>query len=276
MFPYFETLLEHLRRGDPAAQQALGEHVHWGYWENPRAALQTPDEFHRAAEALLERILLHVAIREGTNLLDVGCGLGGTINYLDNRHRGCTFIGLNIDENQLAIAREKVIGGDRNRVHFTRADACALPFRDDCFEVVLSVESIFHFPDRLRFFRESARVLKPGGMLVISDFVPVDHLGRWLDHAERATHFVGRMYGKIDVNISAPRYRALARASGMAATSIDDITPNTLPTYRFLKSTLKSTAKRDIYNRATFVIELISRLKLLRYLILTFRKPGRR
>ncbi|MGC2411912.1 MAG: class I SAM-dependent methyltransferase [Stellaceae bacterium] len=272
MLPYFETLLDHLRRGDPVAQQALGEHVHWGYWENPQAAPQTPAEFHLAAEALLERMLSRVTIPEGKSLLDVGCGLGGTINYLDNRHRGCTFIGLNIDEAQLAIARKKLIAGNRNRVHFTKADACALPFRDDCFTVVLCVESIFHFPDRQRFFRECARVLKPGGMLVISDFVPVNHLGKWFDRAERATHFVGRMYGRIDVNISAPRYRALARASGMATTSIDDITPNTLPTYRFLKSTLKRTAKSGIYNRATFVIELISRLKLLRYLILTFRK----
>lgn len=272
MLPYFETLLDHLRRGDPVAQQALGEHVHWGYWENPQAAPQTPAEFHLAAEALLERMLSRVTISEGKSLLDVGCGLGGTINYLDNRHRGCTFIGLNIDEAQLAIARKKLIAGNRNRVHFTKADACALPFRDDCFTVVLCVESIFHFPDRQRFFRECARVLKPGGMLVISDFVPINHLGKWFDRAERATHFVGRMYGRIDVNISAPRYRALARASGMATTSIDDITPNTLPTYRFLKSTLKRTAKSGIYNRATLVIELISRLKLLRYLILTFRK----
>jgi ubiquinone/menaquinone biosynthesis C-methylase UbiE len=272
MFPYFETLLDHLRRGDPVAQQALGEHVHWGYWEDPQTAPQTAADFHRAAEALLARMLSRVTIPEGTSLLDVGCGLGGTINFLDNRHRGCTFIGLNIDENQLEIARSKVVPGNRNRVHFTRADACALPFRDDCFAVVVCVESIFHFPDRQRFFRECARVLKPGGMLVISDFVPVNHVGKWFDRAERATHCVGRMYGKIDVNISTSRYRALARSSGMASTSIDDITPNTLPTYRFLKNTLKRTAKRDIYNRATFVIELISRLKLLRYLILTFRK----
>jgi ubiquinone/menaquinone biosynthesis C-methylase UbiE len=274
MFPYFETLLEHLRRGDPVVEEALGEHVHWGFWDDPRAVPQSAAEFHRAAELLLIRMLSCVTIASGTTLLDVGCGLGGALNLLNSRHSGCTLIGLNIDENQIAIARNKVTSKTGNMVNFAAADAGALPFRGDCAEVILCVESVFHFRDRQQFFRECARVLKPGGTLVISDFVPIGHIGKLMNHAEQAFHFVGCMYGRVDVDISIPGYRALAQSSGMACTSVDDITANTLPTYRFLKSTLKRTANSDIYNRATFVIELISRLGLLRYLILAFRKPG--
>ena len=71
----------------------------------------------------------------------------------------------------------------RNSVHFVQANACALPLRADHFEVILCVESIFHFPDRRKFFEECGRVLKPGGLLVISDFVPIRYFGRLLDLA---------------------------------------------------------------------------------------------
>jgi ubiquinone/menaquinone biosynthesis C-methylase UbiE len=275
MFPYFETLLDHLRCGDTAAQQAFGQHVHWGYWDNPLTVPHSPEEFHRAAEAMLERMVRQSAIRNGMALLDVGCGLGGTINFLNNRYHDCTFSGINIDRNQLHMAKQLATSGNHNALHFIQGDACALPFCSDCFEVILCVESIFHFADRRRFFLECERILKPGGMLVISDFVPIACLGKLLHSAQQSTHIIDKMYGKIHTDISKSQYRLLSRNSGMQCTSIEDVTPNTLPTYRFLKSHLQRTEKRNAYHRATFLVELVSRMRLVRYLILAFRKPGR-
>ena len=123
------------------------------------------------------------------------------------------------------------------------------------------------------FIDESGRVLKPGGSLVISDFVPIRYLGGLLDFAERSTRLLGKMYGKIHPDVSVSQYRASAHASGMECIAIDDITANTLPTYRFLRNNFYRTEKRAAYDRATFMLELLSKLRLVRYLILVFRKP---
>src|SRR5207342_2648318 len=48
-------------------------------------------------------------------------------------------------------------------------DATRLPFADDSFDGVISVEAAFHFPSRARFFVEAFRVLRPGGVLSTSD-----------------------------------------------------------------------------------------------------------
>ena len=53
MFPYFETLLDHLRRGRFGGPTSVGQHVHWGYWENPgKTNTTSPEEFHQAAESM--------------------------------------------------------------------------------------------------------------------------------------------------------------------------------------------------------------------------------
>lgn len=61
--------------------------------------------------------------------------------------------------------------------HGTIADACApLPFRSECFDIVVSVEGIEHFENQTAFLRECSRVLRPGGTLILTT-PNVLHLG---------------------------------------------------------------------------------------------------
>jgi ubiquinone/menaquinone biosynthesis C-methylase UbiE len=276
MFPYFDVLFEKLNQGNKTAQEAFGEYVHWGYWNDPAPKIISAKNFHQAAELMTQHVVSKAGIKDGYKVLDVGCGFGGTIKYLNQRHKNCQFVGVNIDPRQIALAKKEVTAKNNNSIEFIEADACQLPFSKSKFDVVLCVESIFHFSDRETFFKECQRVLRPEGILVVSDFVPVHLLNSFVNFAEHAFNLVGDMYGAMRLDVSLSKYRKIAQKTGFYVESIEDVTDNTLPTYRFMKQSFREhlTNKEKKFIRATTMTEYVAKLGLFKYLILSFKKGG--
>ncbi|QJD29838.1 class I SAM-dependent methyltransferase [Methylococcus geothermalis] len=272
--PYFDALLESFEEGDPTVAEAFGDHVHWGYWDAEPDPVPTPAEFAAAAERLSSEVWQAAEIHDGERVLDVGCGFGGTLASIDAHRSGMTLSGVNIDHRQLLRAGRMRVAAAGNTLDWTRADACALPFADASFDAVLAVECIFHFPDRGRFFAEAWRVLKRGGRLALSDFVPTRML---LPAVLAAEYWPGSrgFYGKVDMRCTADRYARLAADAGFLPVLDRDITRNTLPTYPFLRH-LSPRLRRLRFSAVaeTLFAESASRLGLLRYRILAFRKIG--
>ena len=94
--------------------------------------------------------------------LDAACGTGRYSTYLAGR--GHSVIGVDQSEAMLDLAREKLPAAD-----FRRGDLTALPLPDNSVGAVLCALALVHVPDISAALREFARVLRPGGRLVISD-----------------------------------------------------------------------------------------------------------
>ncbi len=272
--PYIDYLLESFGQDSESLETSFGRHIHWGYWPQPNWETPNVLEFAAAAERLTIQVLAAAEIRNGQKILDAGCGFGGTLAHLNENYRRMDLLGLNLDDRQLHRAKERVLAIDDNRIRFYQGNACSLPFQDEAFDTLLAVECIFHFPDRGQFLREAKRVLKPGGSLAFSDFVPVKSLLP-LTKTSTSRVFKTGFYGECNVQCTVERYRQLAESNGFSVTLEKDITANTLPTYRYLRG---SDSKIGVHSVSavigTLSLEILSRLIWLKYIVYGFKKAG--
>jgi ubiquinone/menaquinone biosynthesis C-methylase UbiE len=270
--PYFDVLLQKLDSGISALDLAFGRHVHWGCWPDPKRATGTPEDFAAAAELLSKKVYGAAGVGSGQKVLDAGCGFGGTLASLNENFAPIDLTGLNIDPRQIARARGKVQARPGNKLHFVEGDACAMPFPDRSFDVVLAVECIFHFPDRKKFFAEVQRVLKPGGTFAISDFVP-RRFFRPYTASRFAKDMLAPLFGPVQMSYTLKDYGELAAATGFTPLFEEDITAGTVPTYPFLRQLKPALDSDEAPNDwGSYGAEWVSRLGWIGYWILAWRK----
>lgn len=145
-------------------EEVWGEHMHHGYY--PKGA-PPPSSNQQAQELMIEETLSVAGVTRATHMVDVGCGIGGSSRYIARKF-GCTSQGITLSPKQAeranAISRAQGLG---DRLSFQVADALKQPFADGAFDLVWSMESGEHMPDKRKFVSELARVCAPGGTVIV-------------------------------------------------------------------------------------------------------------
>lgn len=143
---------------------------------NANKALWEKGDFTRLAAtmrasggALVDRI----GIASGTRVLDLGCGDGTTA--LPAARTGADVLGVDIAENLVAAGRLRAEREGLANLRFAEGDACALvDLADDSFDLVVSIFGAMFAPRPLDVAREMVRVTRPGGRIVMGNWIPGD------------------------------------------------------------------------------------------------------
>ncbi|PSB52202.1 SAM-dependent methyltransferase [filamentous cyanobacterium Phorm 6] len=213
-------------------EQVWGEHMHHGYYGVDG---NLKKERRQAQIDLIEELLgwagvpSDMALCEPYRILDVGCGIGGSTLYLTEKFSSiaqnnlksdggvdrvtATGITLSPVQANRAIERAKIAALESN-VNFLVADALNMPFPDESFDLVWSLESGEHMPDKIKFLQECCRVLKPGGTLILATWChrPLGESAGELTDAERKELAeIYRVYA-LPYVISLPEYEEIVRS----------------------------------------------------------------
>ncbi len=139
--------------------------VHFGFYDD-----RSSD--HTTALMNTNRVLAEwVNIQEGDLVLDAGCGKGGSCFWLA-LNKNVKTIGITPVQSQIADCKTQAEKLNlQKETSFVLADYCNTPFEDESFDVVWACESLCHAKEKADFYTEAYRLLKPGGRLIIAEYL---------------------------------------------------------------------------------------------------------
>jgi SAM-dependent methyltransferase len=175
---------------------------------------------------IMERLgrLRRGAGRDLLRVADLGCGVGASLcrmaKQLPMQGIGFTISDAQVELGQRRIAEQGLSGS----VECRKGDFCALPADIEPVDLAFSIEAFVHAPSGADYFRECARLVRPGGYLVVcDDFISAAGLrsghraSRWIERFSR-----GWVAGNLETEEEA---HALAREAGFSPVETIDLTP---------------------------------------------------
>ena len=144
--------------------------MHFGLWKFPM------NIFNREAmlDQMNEEVRKCLDLKENTNynIADLGCGLGTVARHIAGKHTKVQITGVTLVPWQVRKARQiNRKQSLENRIHIWLENYHSLPFQENSIDRAYAVESMCYSNgfSKSQFLQEAARVLKPGGRLVIAD-----------------------------------------------------------------------------------------------------------
>ena len=149
------------------------------------------------------------------NLLDVGCGTGPMIELLTQEYPEKHYTGLDLTPKMIETANAKHLPN----AEFLVGDSENLPFQNGSFDAVICANSFHHYPNPQRFFDGVARVLRPGGVLILRDYTSSAFVVWLMNHVEMP---IANLVGHGDVRCyTTKRIREFTETAGLTVVRLE-------------------------------------------------------
>jgi SAM-dependent methyltransferase len=232
---------------------------HFGFWREGLNDART------ACENLMDEILAFIPEKKGT-IVDIGCALGGTTQYLLKYFSSEAITGITGDRKYLEDCRKTGPG-----MKFLCRKLPKLKLPAESFDFVIWVKGQDQLGARQRLLRESLRILKPGGRLVCFDVLP----------ATNPTNQIWKDLLSLEESVETPgEYRDLLFVTGFQGVRLADVTNETLEGFRkymaryFELKKLSHEIKDDTVQEVEGYL-LMDKTPLRQCLLVSAYKPGK-
>jgi ubiquinone/menaquinone biosynthesis C-methylase UbiE len=134
--------------------------------------LNESDSFIQAQKNLTDYCISLLHPIKNEEVLEIGCGNGVQALYINAKYSPLRITGIDLNKANIEIANSETDRCKINNARFITDDAQKLSqIPSDSADVVINIESAFHYPDKAAFLKEMHRVLKPGGEFLVADLL---------------------------------------------------------------------------------------------------------
>ena len=202
-----------------------GGYLNFGFWVNGNT------DYIKASHELLSQVADPVKLNDKSRLLDVANGMGAQDIFFHKKYQPEHIDMIDLTLSHHLIAKKRVVENkleDRLTAHY--GSAVDLPFDENSFTHVFSVEGGAHFPTREKFFGEAYRVLRPNGWISLADYAnPV-----------YPRNFIERQLARLCSNLwnaplenwySCEEFKKRMEAAGFVDVQVHDVGQYTIPGY---------------------------------------------
>lgn len=222
--------------------------LHFGYYDDK--AHKHGDAVNRANEALAE----WANIQPGARIVDAGCGLGHSALWLSQRYNaivtGITVVPKQIETIQKNLRKQPVANVD-----FQLANYLHMPFENNSIDVIWAFESVCHAKHKIDFYKEAYRVLKPGGKIVMAEYLR--NARPLTPPQENLLHEIFDRWAIPDLD-TLQEHEHNAGIAGFSSFANNDVTTHVMKSYRNLRETCR---RYEGLSKLLWKLGIISKLR---------------
>lgn len=211
--------------------------------------------FMQSQRNLTDHCLLKLPKLKNKVVLEIGCGNGVQGMYIYQKHTPRYFKGVDLSDDNILIANELACNMPSGNVKFVVDDAQKLAsVEDNSVDIVINIESAFHYPDKLSFIREIHRVLKPGGHFLIADV---------LTKSEKKKNPLWLWKKRMDLNHwPLLKYLESIKQTGLSLLISEDITHPVIEGFKNYRQWISDLKKQHFIERILLRIFFMTNVKL--------------
>ena len=215
--------------------------LHYPYYVNDS------DSFMKAQANLTDYCISLLDPLENKEVVEIGCGNGVQSIYICQNFKPARITGIDLNEANIKIAESEKERANEEKVRFIVDDAQNLKhIPSESVDVVLNIESAFHYPDKTAFLKEIHRVLKPGGQFLIADLLST------CNERSRITKLWGKSMSQHFWNHD--RYHEEFKKTELEITRSEDISAHIRKGWSLYRNWLPKIERRSFFENIAFRI----------------------